>query len=108
MKNSVITNLLAWCISAVLLIVPGTFGVGITSPTEAETEDLTQLIELLEECHLRSESRRCLVRRIASVALRRRPNSAGAGACCRNWRQTGENCVSGRLPGGSGLAPLLV
>ena len=108
MKNGATNNLLACCISAILLIVPGTFGVWISSPTEVETEDLTELMELLEECHLRSESRRTVARRVAGAALRRRPDSARAGAFCRNLRQTGEHFVSGHLPGGRVLVPLLV
>ncbi|RLT02832.1 MAG: hypothetical protein DWI22_19990 [Planctomycetota bacterium] len=108
MMNDGITRLLACCISAVLLIVPGTFGVWITVPTEVELEDPTELSGLMEGCQLRCESRRSVAIRVAGAALRRRPDSAGAGACCRNLRQTGEHCVSGRLPGGKALAPLLV
>ena len=106
--NDRINNLVACCVSAVLLIVPGTFGLWITSPTEVESEVLAEFLELMEELHLRCESRRPVALRVAGAALRRRPDSAGAGACCRNLRQTGEHCVSGRLPGGEALAPLLV
>ena len=99
-----ITNLLACCVSAVLLIVPGTFGIWITSPTEVESEDLTELIELMEEGHLRFESRRSVALRDAGAALRPGPASASAVAYCRNCGQTGEHCV----PGGEALAPLLI
>lgn len=90
------------------MIVPGMLGIWITGPTEIESEDLTELVELLEECHLRCESRRSVALRVAGDALRRRPHFAGAWACCRKLRQTGEHFVSGRLPGGSAIAPLLV
>ena len=108
MMKDGMTSLLACCIAAALWIVPGTFGVWITSQTEVESEILTELIELMEECHLRCESRRSVACRVAGAALRRRPDSAGAGACCLNLRQTGEHFVSGFLPGGRALAPLLV
>ena len=108
MMNGATTNLLACCIAAVMWIVPGTFGVWITSSIEVESEDLTELIELMEECHLRCESRRSVAVKNAGAALRRRPDSVGAGAFCRNLRQSGEHFVSGRLPGGRALAPLLV
>ena len=106
--NGATTNLLACCIAAVMWIVPGTFGIWITSPTEVESEDLTELVELMEECHLRCESRRSVALKNAGAALRRRPDSASAVAYCRNFRQTGEHCVSGRLLGGRALAPMLV
>jgi hypothetical protein len=108
MKDDRITNLLACCVSAVLLIVPGTFGIWISSPTEVETEDLTELVELMEEGRLRCESRRSVSLRDAGAALRRRPDSASAVAYCRNCGQRGEHCVSGGLAGGEALAPLLI
>jgi|GEM_PF-2477334 len=108
MKNGANTNLLACRISAILLIVPGTFGIWITSPTEVESEDLTELIELMEACHLRCASRQTVALRVVGAALRRRPDSASAVAYCRNCGQRGEHFVSGHLPGGRALAPLLV
>jgi hypothetical protein len=106
--NDRTTNLLACCVSAILLIVPGTFGVWITSPTEVESEDLTELVELLEACHLRCESRRNVALKVAGAALRRRPDSASAVAYCRSLQQTAECGVSGRLRGGGAMAPMLV
>ena len=106
--NNGLTNVLVCCVAAVLLIVPGTFGAWITSRTEVESELLTEITELMEECHFRCESRRSVALKDTITALRRRPGSDGAVACCRNWQQTAEECVLGRLPGGGALAPLLV
>ena len=102
------TNLLACLISAMMLIVPGTIGVWIASPTEVGTEDLTEFVELTEGCHLRCESRRSVARKDAGAASRRRSDFVDAGACCRNLRKIGACCVPGRLPRGEALAPLLL
>ncbi len=102
------TNLLACLISAMMLIVPGTIGVWIASPTEVGTEDLTELVELTEGCHLRCESRRSVALKDAGAASRRRADVVVTVACCRNLRQVSECCISGRLPGAKALAPLLL
>ncbi len=103
-----ITNLLVYCIAAVLLIVPGTFGAWITSQTEVESELLTEFAEFMEECHFRCESRRSVAFKDTRKVLLRRPASADAVACCRNLQHTAERCVACRLPGCGALAPLLV
>ena len=108
MMKDGMTSLLACCIAAALWIVPGTFGVWITSQTEVESEILTELIELMEECHLRCESRRSVCLKGTRAVLRHRPDSSGAVACCRSLQHTADYGVSGRFPSGEALAPLRV
>jgi hypothetical protein len=108
MKNGRKITGLMCCFAAALLLVSGNVYVLMSSLAGAELELLTEVSESVEECVLRSESRRTVALKGARVAPRRVPDAVCLVASFRRLNGDCEQSLRGRLPGSAALAPLLL